>query len=280
MKLVPSTVKHRLMAPHRWLAFIFAVTLFATLAMQSLPVSAKVAVVRAAPVGPAAELSDADRAEAPPDGLNEGEWKSIQAQIREAEYHFTPHEPNAGFRAPNSRHGWQTIFTSEGAVVKPATEAADDADPWQWRMQLRGYGYAGAMQTVTPVLPTVAKNRVEYAWDETISEWWINDPNGLEQGFTLNSRPAGACADRTCPLVFDLALETNLNPFLENDAIRFDDANGETVLHYDKLLVWDADGEYLPAEMELSGGTEGNIVQLRVDDPLCHNRVGQSGCLN
>jgi hypothetical protein len=56
---------------------------------------------------------------APPAGLTAGEWTSIQAQIRQAEYHLTWHEPSAAQVAPNRAQGWHVAFGAAGAAVTP-----------------------------------------------------------------------------------------------------------------------------------------------------------------
>src|SRR5437016_2142271 len=39
---------------------------------------------------------------------------------------------------------------------------------------------------------TAQEERVSYAWDSTVEEWFVNDRRGLEHGFTVWQRPAGS----------------------------------------------------------------------------------------
>jgi hypothetical protein len=194
--------------------------------------------------------------EAPAPGLSDGAWPIMQAQISEAQYDFTWHELGQGFSAFNPDHGWQTTFSLKGAAV---TSAAANDDSWQWALRLRSYGYEGNMTEMHPVIPAAEKNRVEYAWDGNLSEWWINDVQGLEQGFTIRRRPSAAST--SVPLLINLSLDTDLQPLQESDNILFRNSNGEIVLRYAKLSVLDAEGHKLPAAMRLKDG-----IQLRIDD--------------
>ena len=36
--------------------------------------------------------------------------------------------------------------------------------------------------------------QVSYDWDETLSEWYVNDGRGLEHGFTVRQPPEGRAA--------------------------------------------------------------------------------------
>jgi hypothetical protein len=95
------------------------------------------------------------------------------------------------------------------------------------------------------VAPVAAGNRVEYRHGG-ITEWYVNGPVGLEQGFTLAK-----------PRAVTLQLSGALVPRLHGQSISFGD-----VLRYGGLRVVDADGRTLPARLELAGRT----LTFRVDD--------------
>jgi hypothetical protein len=54
--------------------------------------------------------------------------------------------------------------------------------------RLAGYGYADRLREPAGVSPTGAGNRVEYRRGD-LAEWYVNGPQGLEQGFTFAHRP-------------------------------------------------------------------------------------------
>lgn len=76
---------------------------------------------------------------------------------------------------------------------------------------LRALGYGEALPPVGRALPRAHANRVAYRRG-ALTQWYVNGPFGLEQGFTLRSRPAPA---RSGPLTLALALSGNLFPALE-----------------------------------------------------------------
>ena len=114
-------------------------------------------------------------------------------------------------------------------------------------MSLLAYGYAGSMQVPEDARLVAEGNRLEYRRGALV-EWYVNDGNGLEQGFSLEERPLeGGVGD----LVIELGLEGSLEPYWleEEQAIQFEDAEGHSILRYSGLLAWDATGEMLPVQM-------------------------------
>jgi hypothetical protein len=100
-------------------------------------------------------------------------------------------------------------------------------------LRLTGYGYGQSLRT--PVEPELAGagNRLEYRRGE-LTEWYVNQPDGLEQGFTFARRPPGAGNGE--PLVIALAvtggLKAELSP--DGDAVMFQ-SEGREVLRYGGL---------------------------------------------
>jgi len=196
-----------------------------------------------------------------PEGLTAPEWDGIQNAVAAAEYHFAYHEatdqiPAPYYWAPNRSQGWDTNFTNSGIQVTPA-----DNDRWQWGLALSHYGYDDAMQAVTTPQLTADKARLTYRWDSNLAEWWINDPAGLEQGFTLQKRPAGGTDDS--PLQIQMDINGNLTSFQTADSIHFQNESGVTVMHYAQLHVIDAKGLTIPAHLSL---TDPNTLVITVDD--------------
>ena len=149
-----------------------------------------------APVGQAATL--ADRADPPgeavslPEGASAGWWASVQGDIGRSEYQVTwqdhtylPDLPSA-YQAPNRAQNLRTYFTPTGIRAVPRT---GDSAAWEWGLTLTGYGYEGAIQPVAPATLSSDGNRVEYRRGG-LTEWYVNDERGLEQGFTLDGPPA------------------------------------------------------------------------------------------
>ena len=97
-----------------------------------------------------------------------------------------------------------------------------------------------------------------------IVEWYVNDPRGLEQGFTIAARPEG---EGTLVEV-ELTLTGTLNPRLSEDgrAIDFVAPNGDRALHYAELVVTDARGKALPAWFEGFAADRRRGIRIVVDD--------------
>jgi uncharacterized repeat protein (TIGR02543 family) len=116
---------------------------------------------------------------------------------------------------------------------------------------------------LSAVAPLTEVNRVEYRHGP-VTEWYLNGPLGLEQGFTVN-RPASGSANR---LTLVLDLQGDVRGTLDDDqaGVTLSQADGTAILRYGGLQAWDATGRSLAARMELVPGAEGSQrLALRVD---------------
>ena len=166
-----------------------------------------------------------------------------------------------GFRATNPAQFLSSSFSSSGVSVSSgATRVA---------LSLRGVGYGSSLTAVSDVAPSVHGNRVLYA-RAGLSEWYVNGPLGLEQGFTVPAPPA---AHRAGPLTLSMALSGNARASLAPDlqSITFSHA-GAPSLGYSGLLATDARGHRLHSWLGLDGGrlllrvdTSGARFPLRID---------------
>ena len=173
-----------------------------------------------------------------------------------------------GFRAVNPAQHLRTSFSSAGvSVTSGATRVG---------LGLSGAGYGTEIRTLGVVAPRAVGNRVIYAHDD-VSEWYVNGPLGLEQGFTLARAPTRHAVG---PLTLSIALSGNARPSLSNGGhgITLVGA-GKTALRYDGLSASDARGRQLRSWMQLEGGR----VLLRIDaagaryplrvDPFVHHGI-------
>jgi hypothetical protein len=104
-----------------------------------------------------------------------------------------------GFRVGNPGHGLSAAFTSAGVDFHRG--------PNHWGMSLRGYGYGDMLRDVGAVQPKAAANRVEYRRG-ALTEWYVNGPLGLEQGFTLERAPSNSNGQ---PLTLAFVMSGNLD---------------------------------------------------------------------
>ncbi len=238
----------------------------AILALSLLLICA--ALVQASPPGKPQQLTSPDQV---PEGLAKSDWSSIRAAYEAGRHAFQPIE--GGWQARNPGQQWTTKFDGRGFIAQPKGAG------WQWGLELKSYGF-GETQTAISGTPAVkAKGQcLYYQWDATVQEWWINDKRGLEHGFTVKERPAGAGE-----LQFDLAVRGTLKPQITADALAvlFQDAAGATVLNYTGLKVWDADGKVLASRFEAAGE---NGLRLLVEEygaryPLTIDPIAQQAYL-
>ncbi len=178
--------------------------------------------------------------------------KVVQDSITDSEYNITwQHSTNfkdiiSAYQAPNRVHNIRTYFTESGIRVIPRSE---EASSWQLGIELIKYGREGNSAKVKPGTIITKLNRVENCRD-LLTEWYVNDCNGLEQGFTLNSKPAGSGN----AVALEMKLTGNLKPVLssDNQAIDFTKNGGVNVLHYSKLMVTDSRDRVLDSSLEVT----------------------------
>ncbi|MEK6642277.1 MAG: FG-GAP repeat protein, partial [Planctomycetota bacterium] len=202
-----------------------------------------------------------------PEGLSASDWSSIRA-VHEANCHAA-YAVEGGYQVRNPGQQWRTRFDGRGFVTTP------DAGSWSWGLELVGYGRGCAPRSVAtpscvevgPLLPPGegrgegrAGQRVSYQWDDTLTEWYVNDGRGLEHGYTVHQRPGGFTGETPMlptggtpvphtPLQFTLAVRGDLHPRISDDGhnVTFVNDSGAAVVNYHGLTVLDANGRILPA---------------------------------
>jgi len=150
----------------------------------------------------------------------------------------------------NPRHGLTALFTAQGVEVQSRGAGL--------RLHFGGVGRGAQREATLPDRPEAVANRVEYRRGG-LTEWYVNGPLGLEQGFTLTESPGRATGEA---LTLALYLGGELRPEPASGGMEFVRGDGTVVLRYRGLAAWDATGRELPAWWQ-SAGRE---VRLRVDD--------------
>jgi hypothetical protein len=124
-------------------------------------------------------------------------WLSqVQDGIARAEYQLSlqknpfgdgeaPRGAGQAWQAPNRAHGWRVWFLPEGIRV---VERTNSPSRFEWRMELKRYGWEGTAAAVSNAELRVEKNRAEYDRGVLV-ERYENKPEGLEQSFELRSSP-------------------------------------------------------------------------------------------
>lgn len=182
-----------------------------------------------------------------PDGLSGSDWSGIRAAY-EANRHAV-FAVEGGYQARNPGQQWRTRFDGRGFVTTA------DSGEWSWGLELVSFGRGNALREVGETRPIAGHcgQRMEYAWDETLTEWFVNDQRGLEHGYTVHQRPGGLTGETPVPpLQFTLAVRGDLAPRISGDGrnVAFVNDAGAAVVNYNGLTVFDATGATVPARFE------------------------------
>ena len=162
------------------------------------------------------------------------------------------HSPEQGLRA---------FFGEDGVEIV--------ADQVSLGLAVIGYGRGEQQTVVATAQPEAAQNRVIYRRG-ALTEWYANGPLGLQQGFTLASRPEGLLDG---PLWLSLALSGDWRAEVaaDGDSLSLHGPAGAH-LRYGGLYVYDSTGRELPAYLTVNAAQnepqpeELLLVQVLVDD--------------
>ncbi len=196
-----------------------------------------------------------------PGAAGSGWEEQVTGLIRTAEYQFSISADGA-WTAPNRAHGFRTRI--EGGAIELASRLAGPEEArggWRLRLVLESFGRPGSERAVPDAPAAVIQGRIERTRD-AITDWYINDERGLEQGFTISAPPPGPDSDSI--LVLSLRIEGGLRARLASDgrSVLFATGKGIDVVRYSGLRVTDARGTELGASLVLVPGA----LEIRILD--------------
>ncbi|HTZ97783.1 MAG TPA: IPT/TIG domain-containing protein [Terriglobales bacterium] len=155
------------------------------------------------------------------------------------------------FRAENPQHDLSTDFTGDGVTIH--SHAAT------WGMHVSAYGRGDILKAAAAATPEADANRIQYSRGD-LTEWYLNGPLGLEQGFTLTQRLGKS---NRGPLAIELTLSGNLKAAVADaKSLSLISNDGKRYLSYAGLSASDADNRELRAWLDLRG----NRLRIHVDD--------------
>jgi hypothetical protein len=159
-------------------------------------------------------------------------------------------QSGAGFAL--QAHGLRVQVDAGGLALAPT-----GGDDWSWGLQLDGFGRGAHPGAVSSPAMSMANGLVTYRYSG-LSQWLRNTGIGIEQGFTIEQRPAGSGG-----LVLAMRLASSLSGTLSGDArsLSFDAGGGQT-LQYSNLRVLDANGKELAASLSYAP----QQIAIQVDD--------------
>ncbi len=176
---------------------------------------------------------------------------TAQLSIADAEYHLAT--TGSAWSAPNRAQALRTHWDAGAVTTTPRTDSS-----WSVTYRLAFVG-RGDDLAVAPGIAGSLAERGRLEWNRTsLTEWYINDRRGIEQGFTLHERPHGEGALVLAGEYRGLALRVAPG----GASATLHDGTGAEVLTLSHLVAFDADGKHLPARMEASGA----LLRLVVED--------------
>ncbi len=201
-----------------------------------------------------AVLGLANAAQAGPSSLREMP-EALQASVSSEIGLNDPsyHVERVGEKCRGANPGQQFVaaWSEDGIAVQ--------AGKLRWRLRLEAWGYGEELAPAGGAVPQANEHRVEYRRDG-LTEWYVNGPLGIEQGFTVPSPPKGASSGEA--LTLRLAWSGEARVQVEQNEAVVSNFAGEPVLRYSGLSAHDASGRDLRAWLEPCGAA----ILLRVDD--------------
>lgn len=150
------------------------------------------------------------------------------------------------------------------------------ASEFTFHMQLSHYGFDSDLQIPSSNRVAINGVRVEVRHDPDLSEWFINTPLGIEQGFYLKRgyHQRAVASESAVRSNFELHFKMggDLIPVQTANGLDFIDATGKVQMRYNQLLAFDANHQILPARFQLSGNrlrlcveTAGALFPVTID---------------
>src|SRR5262245_19714273 len=166
---------------------------------------------------------------------------TVSATLGRTDSTYHAVQSSDGYRADNPHHALAVTFAADAVAVRTGSV--------RWDFALSAYGREGALQSATPVRPRASANRIEYRRG-ALTEWYVNGPSGLEQGFTLTSAPLPAARGE---VTVAMTLSGNATATVDaRGGVTVMGADGRAALRYRGLAAFDATGRSVPAWLEVT----------------------------
>lgn len=206
-------------------------------------------------------------------------WQQhAQRTVSESEYYISwqKHTRLPGnspaHQAVNRAYDLRVYFTRDEVVFVPRITVASE---WQWAMQIMGVGSKADIKPIRKTRIQTHRNRINYIHSlhedsnakasqpgisagqpGQIVQWYINDEEGVEQGFTINQP-----LNKDGNIVVRMGLMGNLIPKLHGTSrVSLSTTKGVRVLEYGSLKAFDAKGRDLPILLALNDNTLDLVV--------------------
>ena len=131
---------------------------------------------------------------------------------------------------------------------------------WTWSLRFDGYARGHVVGPAVEAKLTAAGNRVEYRYPDGVTEWYVNGPLGLQQGFTFESRPSPLVEG---PLEVRMALSGDVTGEVNEGGASalLRSRGGRNALRYGGLYAYDAAGVELGTRLEATSSGLSILVE-------------------
>src|SRR5262245_45721245 len=177
----------------------------------------------------------------------DGQYDALQTALNQARFTVSRAEATPlgrmAWHAPNPAAGYDAYVTEAGVSI-----AVDDRTVVS--LSLHSFGYGAAMQGVAPGEVSGERQTINLTRDNGVMEWYVNGPDGLEQGFTL-AEPPGA-RRQGAPLRLALYVSKSWNAVARDDGQQVTLRGEGAAVEYGKLVVRDGAGRVIPSRLTVA----------------------------
>jgi hypothetical protein len=197
----------------------------------------------------------------PPAAIDRSAWSAHASRVlAQQEYHFAPvRGADCFWSAPSRAHGFRSRISASGIEIVPRDAQSFGASA-EWQLSIATESFGRGERCIALVRAAVSANDERVELDHgALSEWFVNEPRGLEQGWTIARSPAGVG-----PLWICLAFGGDLRARIDASgrSMTLVDETGRTRLRYSDLSAFDASGRALDARLK----SHARGVRVTVDD--------------
>ncbi len=209
-----------------------------------------------------------------PDVEQESLWAAFseaRREVHEIAQHRRDLPENAGYDyyTFNPNNKLRVRFGERGVrfdLAVPVAEEGSDSlidqvKPAGVNMNLVSVGGELINTASIPVKSSEDKTRVEYQHSSGVSEWYVNNKDGVEQGYTVVSRPDSVNDGEA--VILEIALDGLSAHDVVDGTLSLQDGD-DVVFEYSKLVVYDARGDILDSAMSVT--PEGGILLSYYDE--------------
>ena len=177
--------------------------------------------------------------EIPPE-LQGEPWRQITAQIESSRHEVR--QVDGAWQAHTPAQDYVTEFTDAGPVFR----LDDGEDSHDIGLLLDSIDVDGKPVELAAPRVHAEGNKFEYQRG-AVTEWYVNNPDGVRQWFRVDKAPAGDT------LNVAMRLDSDLTAAMNGDELRLSEDN-RTLARFAGLKAWDAQQSPLPASMRVEDG--------------------------